>query len=92
VGSVWEFANERIDGVRHFSRFPVELPRRCIEAYGVAGPGVVVLDPFSGSGTTGIAARMLGCRYVGFEIDPEQVDASNRRLEAVEAQPTLALA
>ena len=41
----------------------------------------MVLDPFAGSGTTGIAALTLGCSYIGFEIDPEQVRASNKRLE-----------
>jgi DNA modification methylase len=39
-----------------------------------------VLDPFSGSGTTGVAARLLGCSYLGFEIDHEQVVAANERL------------
>lgn len=83
VASVWELANEKIDGPAHFSRFPEELPRRCIDAYGHAGSDVVVLDPFSGSGTTGIAALKLGCSYIGFEIDPAQVTASNERLRAV---------
>lgn len=82
VKSVWELANEKIDGAAHFSRFPEELPRRCIEAYGEAGRAVVVLDPFSGSGTTGLAALGLGCSFVGFEIDPDQVAASNERLGA----------
>jgi DNA modification methylase len=80
VGSVWEFPNERIPGKAHFSRFPAELPRRCIEAYGAAGPDVVVLDPFAGSGTTGLAAVGLDCSYIGFEIDPEQVVAANGRV------------
>lgn len=84
VKSVWEFGNEKIDGTRHFSRFPEELPRRCIDAYGRAGSDVIVLDPFSGSGTTGMAAIELGCSYVGFEIDQEQVVASNARLVARE--------
>jgi DNA modification methylase len=83
VGSVWEFSNERIDGPAHFSRFPEELPRRCIEAYGQLGTETIVLDPFSGSGTTGIAALKLGCSYIGFEIDPDQVNASNERLRTV---------
>jgi DNA modification methylase len=82
VKSVWELSNEKLDGVAHFSRFPEELPRRAIEAYGEAGREVVVLDPFSGSGTTGVAALGLGCSYVGFEIDPAQVAASNERLAA----------
>lgn len=84
VGSVWEFGNDKIEGKVHFSRFPEELPRRCIEAYGKSGPDVVVLDPFSGSGTTGMAALKLNCSYLGFEIDPEQVAASNERLESIE--------
>lgn len=84
VGSFWEFPNEKIEGPAHFSRFPEELPRRCLEAYGQAGSDIVVFDPFSGSGTTGIAALRLHCSYIGFEIDPEQVAASNQRLEAVQ--------
>lgn len=83
VPTVWEFPSEKIDGTAHYSRFPEELPRRCIEAYGKTGPDVLVFDPFSGSGTTGIAALKLGCSYIGFEIDPEQVAASNDRLTMV---------
>ena len=37
VGSVWEFSNEKLPGLKHFSRFPEELPRRCIQAYGRLG-------------------------------------------------------
>lgn len=84
VKSVWDFGNEKIDGPAHFSRFPRELPRRCIDAFGRAGEDVVVLDPFSGSGSTGLAALEMGCSYIGFEIDPVQVEASNDRL--VEAE------
>jgi DNA modification methylase len=83
VGSVWEFPNDKIDGPAHFSRFPEELPRRCIEAYGKIGQDVFVFDPFSGSGTTGVAAIKLGCSYIGFEIDPAHVGASNERLQRI---------
>lgn len=89
VGSVWEFPNEKIDGLKHFSRFPEELPRRCIEALGRLGEDVVVLDPFSGSGTTGVAAAKLGCSYVGFEIDEDHALASEDRIRAVTATPRL---
>ena len=84
VKSVWEFASEKLEGRAHFSRFPEELPLRCIDAYGTAGPEVLVVDPFAGSGTTGVAARRLGCSFLGFEIDPEQSKASNERLLAME--------
>jgi DNA modification methylase len=90
VKSVWEFSNERMAGPAHYSRFPLELPRRCVSALGRRGKDVVVLDPFSGSGTTGLAALSLGCSYVGFEVDPEQVAASNARLAAAENLPRAA--
>jgi DNA modification methylase len=87
VKSVWDISNEKIDGLAHYSRFPFDLPRRCIEALGRSGEEVVAFDPFSGSGTTGLAALELGCSYVGFEIDPEQVDASNERLQKAAELP-----
>lgn len=80
VPSVWNFANEHIEGVQHRSRFPLELPKRCIEAYGRTGDEVLVVDPFSGSGSTGMAAKDLGCHYIGFEIDQLQAEASRQRL------------
>ncbi|MES2671128.1 MAG: site-specific DNA-methyltransferase [Pseudomonadota bacterium] len=89
VKSVWDFGNEKIGGEKHFSRFPEELPFRCIDAYGKMGADVIVMDPFSGSGTTGLAALKLGCSYIGFEIDEEQVSASNNRLEKAVRNPAL---
>jgi hypothetical protein len=96
VGSVWDFPNEKIHGPAHFSRFPEELPRRSIEAFGRVGAGIVVFDPFSGSGTTGMAALKLNCTFIGFEIDAEQVAAANKRLrelmfgnETPETEPAL---
>jgi DNA modification methylase len=87
VKSVWEFPNERMAGPAHYSRFPLELPRRCVSALGRCGTDVVVLDPFSGSGTSGLAAVSLGCSFVGFEIDPAQVAAANNRLAAAAGMP-----
>ena len=89
VKSVWEFSNEKIDGKKHYSRFPIKLPFNCIDAYGKIGKDIIVLDPFSGSGTTGLAAMKLGCSYIGFEIDHDQVTASNERLEIQKNTPTL---
>lgn len=91
VPSMWTFANESIVGLQHRSRFPIELPRRCIDAYGRHGDDVLVLDPFSGSGTTGLAALHFGCNYIGFEIDPRQAAASKHRLEQAAKQAGLGL-
>lgn len=91
VPSVWNFANETIDGLQHRSRFPVELPQRCIEAFGRTGKDVVVLDPFSGSGSTGLASLKLGCTYIGFEIDEAQVRESRRRLGLIHTHSSAAV-
>jgi len=41
----------------------------------------IVLDPFSGSGTTGVMARRLGRRYIGIELNPEYVEMSRQRID-----------
>jgi DNA modification methylase len=48
---------------------------------------LLVLDPFMGSGSTAVAARMLGCDYVGFEIDPDYVSAASTTLRSVGQRP-----
>lgn len=65
----WRFGGERQD--KHLAAFPVELPRRLIRMFSF--PGETVLDPFLGSGTTAVAALLLGRNAVGYEIDPQCV-------------------
>jgi DNA modification methylase len=86
VKSVWEFANEgRKESHSHFSRFPEELPKRCIISSGVKlDETSVILDPFAGSGTTGVVAKRLGCSFIGFEIDPKHAASANSRISATE--------
>src|SRR5690606_6171665 len=60
VGTVWDIANEKIPGLPHYSRFPEELPRRCLDAYVVSGAGVIALYPVSGSGRTVMEAPRAG--------------------------------
>ncbi|MEU2610710.1 site-specific DNA-methyltransferase [Micromonospora sp. NPDC007271] len=50
----------------HVAPFPIDLPLRAIAAG--CPPGGLVLDPFSGAGTTGLAAMHLGRRYIGIDI------------------------
>jgi site-specific DNA-methyltransferase (cytosine-N4-specific) len=57
--------------------FPIDLPLRCIKAG--CKPDGTVLDPFSGSGTTGEAARQLGRRYVGIDLNPAYHDLAKDR-------------
>ena len=52
-------------------------------------PGDIVLDPFMGSGTTGVACLLLGRAFVGIERDPSYFQIACRRLEAAYRQPRL---
>ncbi len=54
--------------------------------------GELVLDPFMGSGTTGVACAKLGRKFIGIEIDPGYFDIACRRIEKAYAQPDLFIA
>ena len=47
-------------------------------------PGDLILDPFCGSGTTCVAAKKLGRRYIGIDISEEYCQIARERLEAVD--------
>lgn len=65
----------------HPTQKPEALLKRVLLA--TSNPGDVVLDPFSGTGTTAAAAKMLGRDYVGIERDPKYVRVSRARLKTV---------
>lgn len=74
-GDIWSIPTTPFPGA-HFATMPPALAERAI----LAGcrPGGVVLDPFSGSGTTGMAAAKHGRRYVGIELNEEYLALSLR--------------
>ena len=74
-GDVWTIPTSPFPDA-HFAVMPRELARRCIASG--CKPGGTVLDPFSGSGTTGLAATSLGRRYVGIDLSAEYLDLSLR--------------
>ncbi|MEC3974354.1 DNA-methyltransferase [Amycolatopsis sp. H20-H5] len=76
-GDVWSIATRPLREA-HFAAFPVDIPLRCIAAG--SPEGGVVLDPFSGAATTGLAARQLGRSYVGIDLNPDFHDIGLRRL------------
>lgn len=73
---VWTIATRPSTG-DHFATFPDELAATCI----LAGTrtGDVVLDPFMGAGTTALAAKRLGRRFIGCELNPDFLDLHHQR-------------
>lgn len=74
-GDVWSIPTQPFSAA-HFAVYPIAIPERAI----LAGckPGGVVLDPFSGSGTTGLAATKHGRKYVGIDLSSDYLDLSLR--------------
>ena len=84
--SVWTVPTQPYAGA-HFATFPPELIRPCVMA-GCPGGGTV-LDPFSGSGTTGAVALQEGRRYVGIELSPEYQALAIERITPFSQQERL---
>jgi DNA modification methylase len=79
---MWTISLEHRPGVEHYAVYPVELPKRIIRAF--CPEGGVVLDPFGGSGTTGVACLELEedrvCHLI--ELNPEFEQVILKRLES----------
>ena len=69
----------------HLTVKPVPLLQHLIRIFCADGADAVVLDPFAGSGTTGVAARREGRGFIGFEIDPDMAVAAEARIAAATA-------
>jgi DNA modification methylase len=74
---VWQIPSVRANDV-HEAMFPVELPRRLIRL--LTDECDTVLDPFMGSGTSGIAAVAAGRAFIGVDNDAAAVDVARRRI------------
>ena len=83
---VWEVSTSPFKGA-HFATFPKELITPCI----LAGcpKGGTVLDPFFGSGTTGVVAIETGRHFVGIELNPEYVKIAQDRIKGTGYQASL---
>lgn len=71
-------------GCTHPTVKPVKLMQYLVRL--VTPKGGTVLDPFNGSGTTGIACKLEGFDYIGIELDPEYVKISEARIKAWEVE------
>ena len=84
--NVLQFAPVPGEGKEHIAEKPVAL----LEALcGITPAGALVVDPFMGSGTTGVACAGLNRRFVGIEIDKHAFETACRRIDAAYAQGRL---
>lgn len=71
----------------HPTEKPLSLMKEIVELF--TNPDDVILDPFMGSGTTGVAAVQLGRRFIGVENDQKYFDIAQRRISDALARPDL---
>ena len=76
--NIWKFAVAQ-NKTKHPSVFPLELPLRHIKTW--SNEEDVVLDPFMGSGTTGIACKQLNRNFIGIELDEKYFNIAKDRIE-----------
>ncbi len=78
TNGIWTFNGESKKRIGHPAPFPRELPKRCIKLFSFVGD--IVLDPFSGSGTTIIEAIQNKRNAIGIEISEEYKKLSEQRI------------
>lgn len=81
--NVWYMPRTDVNGdtKKHPATFPMQLAKDHILSW--SNPGDLVCDPFAGSGTTCRAAKMLGRRYIGFEINPTYAELANKLTDRI---------
>jgi DNA modification methylase len=77
--SVIRVTREMRRDCEHPARFPREFASELIDAY--SAEGETILDPFMGSGTTGMACALLGRQFIGIEREPKYFDLAKRRIQ-----------
>lgn len=86
-GSIVRFSNADRGIVEHPTQKPVELLKFIVASYSTNA--AIILDPFMGSGTTGVAAVQLGRKFIGIELEPKYFDIACRRISEAMKQPDL---
>jgi DNA modification methylase len=74
------------DGKQHPTQKPIALMQWCL---GFLPDAKTILDPFMGSGTTGVACVKTGRKFIGIELDPDYFDIACRRIEEAYRQPDM---
>src|SRR5699024_3730646 len=82
VSNVWNIPNlvgRKKERVGHPTQKPIKLINRIVEMS--TNKGEIVLDPFMGSGTTGVACLNTNRNFIGFELDKGYFDIANERID-----------
>jgi site-specific DNA-methyltransferase (adenine-specific) len=79
-------STENTSPIEHPTQKPIALMEWCL---GQIPDAATILDPFMGSGTTGVACVNLGRKFIGIEIEPKYFDIACRRIEEAYKQPRL---
>ena len=80
-------SNFVVDQKVHVAQFSLDLPKRILSRT----PGRIALDPFMGSGTTGVACVQTGRNFIGIEIDPKYYGIAEKRIKDAQQQMRLPL-
>ena len=82
--TIWEIPTSR-----HLTEHPTEKPEKLIERIILIGSkkGDTILDPFMGSGTTGVVAKKHKRNFIGFEIDDKYFNIAKKRVEKIDYTP-----
>ncbi len=76
------------DDKDHIAEKPIDLLKTML---GVTPTGATIIDPFMGSGTTGVACVQTGRKFIGIEIEPKYFEIAVKRIEAAQLQMRLPL-
>lgn len=82
--SIWTMKAESAKKIGHPAPFPQELPRRLIKMFSFTND--IILDPFMGSGTTGVCALGEKRNFVGYEINEDYIKIASERIKSKETE------
>jgi len=79
--AVWDIPLQKIPG-SHIAGYPVKLIEKAMQPF--IKPSDFVLDPFCGSGSTGVAALNMQCNFIGIDASAEYCAFARKRLSEIE--------
>ena len=83
MSSIWNIMPENNNP--HPAPFPLDLPARIIYSIFDDDKEKLVMDPYMGSGTVGVACKLFGCDYIGIDISQTYIDMANDRINRYES-------